>query len=85
MEAECLRCCTFAGVVFQGIQKGEGTLPSLVLFAADWKSTTLCLPVDKLTPLAIKERMLDAEKTRRVFQLKFKPAGATTTSAAQSA
>jgi hypothetical protein len=59
-EANCLQCCRFAGAAFHGIQKGHPTLGDMCLFGVAEVSTTLCLPVAGLTPLAIKNRLADA-------------------------
>lgn len=78
-ERECLRCCRFAGVVFQGIQKGFAQIPDIVLFARNPNATTLCLPAANLTPLAIREKLLDSEKVRRQVLERYYPRAMTAT------
>jgi hypothetical protein len=72
-EANCVQACRFAGAVFQGIQPGFAHIPAQCLFAASKDSTTLCLPADSITPLAIKNRLMDAVKAQQ--SVARKPAG----------
>lgn len=60
--AECLRYCKIAGALFIGIQPGYGDIGDLCLFQAGPIATTLCLPVQDLTPLAILVRLQDSRK-----------------------
>lgn len=61
-EKDCLRYCRIAGALFIGIQPGFGEIGDQCLFQAGPIATTLCLPVQDLTPLAILVRLQDSRK-----------------------
>lgn len=65
----CRWACRINGVVFLGIQSGWGLVEDQCLFARKKGSTTLAIPLSKVTPLAIAWRIFEAdEKFRNLGQ-----------------